>query len=49
MQNFGTKIRMKIPLGRPTHHNIKIDFKELGWDPEIGYVWLSLGTSDGLS
>jgi hypothetical protein len=42
----------KKPLGRPklrSDNNIKMDFKEVDLDLEIGYIWLMLGTIDGLS
>jgi hypothetical protein len=43
----------KRPLGRPRCRwvdNIKIDFRETGWDGMdwIGLIWLRLGTSGGL-
>jgi hypothetical protein len=46
------KSKGKEPLGRPrlrSDHNIKKDFKELGWDLETRYIWLMLGTIDWLS
>jgi hypothetical protein len=44
----------KRPLGRPRCrrvHNIKIDLREIGWDGVdwIGWIWLRIGTSGGLS
>jgi hypothetical protein len=43
----------KRPLGRPRRRclgNIKIDFRERGWDGMdwIGLIWLRIGTSGGL-
>jgi hypothetical protein len=38
----------KRPLGRPRGRwvdNIKMDFRETGWD---GFIWLMIGTSGGL-
>jgi hypothetical protein len=41
----------KRPLGRPRRRcvdNIKMDFREIGWDGMIGLIWLRIGTSGGL-
>jgi hypothetical protein len=35
------------PLGRPRRRwvdNIKIDFREIGWDGMTGSIWLRIGT-----
>jgi hypothetical protein len=41
----------KRPLLRPRRRwvdNIKMDFKELGWDAMDWMIWLRVGTSGGL-
>jgi hypothetical protein len=39
------------PLERPRHRredNIKIDFREVGWEAWTGSILLRIGTGDGL-
>jgi hypothetical protein len=41
----------KKQLGKPRHRwegNIKINFKEVGVTILIGFIWLKIGTSDGI-
>jgi hypothetical protein len=40
----------KSPLGRPRRrwvNNINMDLREIGWNVEIGSIWLRIGTSGG--
>jgi hypothetical protein len=42
----------KRPFGRPRHRwedEIRMDLKETGWGVWSGFIWLRIGTNDGLS
>jgi hypothetical protein len=44
------KAERKRPLGRPIHgwlDNIKIDFREIGWNVWTGSIWLRKEVSGG--
>jgi hypothetical protein len=39
------------PLGRPRRRwkeNMKLDLREIGFGVWIGFIWLRIGTGDGL-
>jgi hypothetical protein len=41
----------KKPFGRPKRRweeNIKLDFREVGWGPWTGLIWLRIETDGGL-
>jgi hypothetical protein len=42
------KPERKRPLGRPRRrrvNNIKLDFREIGWNDMDGAIWLRIGTN----
>jgi len=49
---LAAKSEGKSPFGRPKRRwddNIRMDLREIGWEGVIGFIWLRIGTSGGIS